>query len=119
MEEPKTLGEAAMRNSDLAMPLQALATGDSSSSTSDDDEYPDESSLFVGDLARCVTEDQIRSAFSQCGKVENVDIKRDKITGNNLGYGFVQYHTRLQAERAKRELEGTAVGGRRIRIGWA
>ena len=41
--------------------------------------------LFVGDLARNITEDDLREAFSSYGEVVNIDIKRDKYTSNVLG----------------------------------
>lgn len=75
--------------------------------------------LFVGDLSRTVTEDQISEVFSRHGQVLMVDIKRDKVTNNNLGYGFVQLATRKQAEEAKDALHGADIGGRKVRIGWA
>lgn len=75
--------------------------------------------LFLGDLSRTVTEDQIREVFSRHGQVVQVDIKRDKVTNNNLGYGFVQFQTRSQAEAAKEHLHGVEIGNRKIRIGWA
>ena len=75
--------------------------------------------LFVGDLARTVSEDELRHVFNTVGTVTIVDIKRDKITHNNLGYGFIHYATRQQAKDAKRELQNYELHGRRIRIGWA
>ena len=86
---------------------------------SDLEEFPDESSLFIGDLSRTVTEDMLLKLFSQCGPVDGVDIKRDKVTKNNLGYGFVKFKDRNQAERAKIKMNGMEIGGRAIRIGWA
>lgn len=86
---------------------------------SDLEEFPDESSLFIGDLSRTVTEDMLLKFFSACGPVEGVDIKRDKVTKNNLGYGFVKFRDRHQAERAKHKMNGQEIGGRAIRIGWA
>jgi len=85
---------------------------------SDLEEFPDESSLFIGDLSRSVTEEMLRKEFEHLGDVE-VDIKRDKVTKNNLGYGFVKFRNRLDAERAKRKMNGFEIGGRAIRIGWA
>lgn len=41
-----------------------------------------------------MTEEQIREVFGLYGEVVKVDIKRDKLTNNNLGYGFVQYKVR-------------------------
>jgi hypothetical protein len=33
----------------------------------------------------------LREAFQQTGDVVNVDVKKDKVTKNNLGYGFVEF----------------------------
>jgi RNA recognition motif-containing protein len=52
-------------------------------------------------------------------KVIETIVKRDKVTGKNLGYGFVRMATREQAEDAMTRLQGVEVGGRKIRIGWA
>jgi len=82
-------------------------------------EFPDESSLFIGDLSRTVSEEMLMKIFSECGPVEGVDIKRDKVTKNNLGYGFVKFRDRQMAERAKHRMNGLEIGGRAIRIGWA
>merc|ERR1719433_1508084 len=92
--------------------------------TLDDDMYmeydPDaeESSLFVGDLSRMVTEEMLESVFSQFGEIINVDIKRDKVTRNTLGYGFIKFRRRQNAEAAF-TMNGTEIGARKIRIGWA
>ena len=58
---------------------------------SDADEFPDETSLFIGDLSRTVDEITLRNHFASCGEIDTVDIKRDKVTKNNLGYGFVKF----------------------------
>lgn len=47
------------------------------------------------------------------------DIKRDKVTGRNLGYGFVQMSTREEALAARERMQGAEIQGRRIRVGWA
>merc|ERR1719334_1993539 len=83
------------------------------------DEFPDESSLFIGDLSRSVTEEMLMKLFAEVGPVDSVDIKRDKVTKNNLGYGFVKFADRRMAEAAKAKLNGLEIGGRAIRIGWA
>jgi nucleolysin TIA-1/TIAR len=49
----------------------------------------------------------------------SVDIKRDRNTGRNLGYGFVQMSSHEQAEEAKDRLQDFEISGRKIRVGWA
>jgi len=91
---------------------------DDDPSALDDDEYDDECCLFIGDLARGLNEEQLREPFEPFG-VASVEIKRDRVTGYSLGYGFVQFKTRQEAGNAKKNLHRTVVGGRAIRIGWA
>lgn len=57
--------------------------------------------------------------FSPFGTIVSIDIKRDKLTLNNLGYGFVSYSTRGEAQSAKKALNGYELNSRKIRIGWA
>lgn len=75
--------------------------------------------LFIGDLARGLTEADLVQAFACVGKVQMVDIKRDKLTMRNLGYGFVQMSTREEAAAAKERMQDVEIQGRRIRVGWA
>lgn len=75
--------------------------------------------LFVGDIARSVQESHLLAAFSKHGTVQAVDVKRDPVSHNNLGYGFVQFATRDMAVAAKRAMHGFELEGRKIRIGWA
>lgn len=49
----------------------------------------------------------------------SIDIKRDKQTGRNLGYGFIQMGSHEEACEAKRRLHEAEISGRKIRIGWA
>merc|ERR1719352_1025037 len=81
-------------------------------------EYLDEANLFIGDLAKEVTEEELEIAFGQYGRVLGVDVKRDRATSSSLGYGFVQYSTRREASEGKRALHRHEMHGRSIRVGW-
>jgi RNA recognition motif-containing protein len=72
--------------------------------------------LFVGNLAYAVTDDTLRELFAQAGTCESVSIVIDKDTGQSRGFGFVVMATADDAERAKRQLNGTEVHGRRLRV---
>jgi len=82
------------------------------------EEFPDEACLFIGDLARGLTEEQLKEPFEAYGAA-SVEIKRDRTTGYSLGYGFAQFRTRKQAAEAKKALYKAVIGGRAIRLGWA
>lgn len=65
---------------------------------------------FIGNLPYTVTEQQICSALADHNP-DNLDIVRDKLTGRQRGYAFVD----CDDEPAK----GITVGIRRIHIGQA
>lgn len=44
-------------------------------------------------------QDELLEVFSGHGEVVSVVIKRDRVTGNSLGYAFVQYKARLLISR--------------------
>ena len=72
--------------------------------------------LFVGNLAYAVTEDDLREVFGQAGTCESVSIVLDRDTGQSRGFAFVVMATADDAERAKKQLDGSDLKGRRLRV---
>jgi RNA recognition motif-containing protein len=72
--------------------------------------------LFVGNLAYAVTEDDLRELFSQAGTCESVSLVLDRDTGQSRGFAFVVMATAEDAERAKKQFDGTDLKGRRLRV---
>ncbi len=72
--------------------------------------------LFVGNLAYPVTEDELRELFAQAGTCESVSIVTDRDTGQSRGFAFAVMATAEDAERAKKQLNGTEIHGRRLRV---
>jgi len=72
--------------------------------------------LFVGNLAYAVTEDDLRELFAQVGGCDTVSIVLDRDTGQSRGFGFVTMASADAADRAKKQLDGTDLKGRRVRI---
>lgn len=72
--------------------------------------------IFVGNLDFGTTEESVRELFESFGEVEQVNLVRDKFTGQPRGFAFVEMTDSGQAERAIAELNGAMLGGRAINV---
>lgn len=83
-------------------------------------EYPsvlnDGRTLFIGDVARFCSENEVKIFFKEAGEVEKIDLK--KKSGVNIGYGFVRMKKHSDAVLAISRLRGRVLCGRPINIGW-
>jgi len=62
--------------------------------------------LFVGNLSRETTEDDLRQAFGEFGGVESVAIITDRMTGDPRGFAFVEMGNADEARTAIETLPG-------------
>jgi RNA recognition motif-containing protein len=72
--------------------------------------------IYVGNLPFTATEDQLNDLFAAYGSVSEVTIVRDRESGQNKGFGFVQMADDAAARTAIAELNGTTLGNRAIRV---
>lgn len=70
--------------------------------------------LYVGNLAREVTEDDLKAAFEAHGQVTSVNIIKDKFSGEPRGFGFVEMPGKAEATAAMEALNGQDLKGRSI-----
>lgn len=68
------------------------------------------SKLYVGNLSYSVTNEQLKELFGQFGEVGDIRVIEGK------GFGFVEMATQGDAEKAKKELNGTQFMGRTLKI---
>lgn len=73
----------------------------------------------MGNLAYDLSEQDVIDYFSQVGPVKSVRIVTDKETGKPRGFGFVEYYDIATAESAVRNLNGTELNSRTMRIVFA
>ena len=73
--------------------------------------------LYVGNLNYNTNEESLRQAFSANGReVTSVSIIMDRETGRSRGFAFVEMATAEAAQEALRDLDGTDLDGRTLRI---
>lgn len=62
--------------------------------------------IHVGNLAREVTEKELRQEFAAFGEVTSVNIIKDKYGGQSRGFAFVEMPSKSEAEAAIAGLKG-------------
>ena len=72
--------------------------------------------IYVGNLSNSATEDDLRQAFEAFGQVSNVNIIKDKFSGESRGFGFVEMPTKTEAEAAIEGLNGHEINGRAVNV---
>ena len=72
--------------------------------------------IYVGNLAREVTEDELRLAFEEFGQVETAKIIKDKYSGDSKGFGFVEMPSKDEGQAAIDNLNGKELKGRTINV---
>ncbi len=59
-----------------------------------------ETRIYVGNLNKSTTQDEIKTLFTQAGTVTSVDIAKDKGTGMSKGFAFVSMPEQADADKA-------------------
>jgi cold-inducible RNA-binding protein len=72
--------------------------------------------LFVGGLSYQTTEEALREGFAQAGNVVSAVIITDKMTGRSKGFGFVEFETEEEAQKAVEMFNGNDFDGRKITV---
>jgi len=100
---------------------QAPMSDNGSVSSNGDKDMDEESktNLIVNYLPQTMTQEEIRSLFSSIGEVESCKLIRDKVTGQSLGYGFVNYHRTGDATKAIQTLNGLRLQNKTIKVSYA
>jgi len=72
--------------------------------------------LYVGNLSYKVTDEDLRSNFSEAGEVASVTIIKDKFNGQSKGFGFVEMKTEEGAAEAIKKFNGGTLDGKTITV---
>jgi cold-inducible RNA-binding protein len=72
--------------------------------------------LYVGGLSYNTTQQGLQDAFAQAGTVQSAVIIMDKMTGRSKGFGFVEFESDDEANKAIDLWNGKELDGRTLTV---
>jgi hypothetical protein len=72
--------------------------------------------LFVGGLSWNTTSDELRTAFSKFGAIQEATVIMDRTTGRSRGFGFVSFENAADASEAVKAMNGADLDGRQLKV---
>ncbi len=72
--------------------------------------------IYVGNLPRQATEDDVRPLFEPFGKIMSVNIIKDKFSHESRGFGFVEMSKKSEGEAAIEALNGNEFMGQALTV---
>ncbi|KRZ87625.1 ELAV-like protein 3 [Trichinella sp. T8] len=75
--------------------------------------------LIVNYLPQSMTTEEFRMLFDSIGEVETAKLVRDKVTGQSLGYGFINYVNPESAAKAIERLNGLGLQSKKMKVSYA
>ena len=72
--------------------------------------------LYVGGLSYSTSQDALKDEFSKAGAVTSATVIMDKMTGRSKGFGFVEFESDGDAEKAIEMFNGKMLDGRSLTV---
>jgi len=72
--------------------------------------------LYVGNLARSTTQDELNTLFTQAGPVTSVEIIKDRDTGESKGFGFITMNDQADADKAISMFNAYSLSERELKV---
>ena len=73
-------------------------------------------SIYVGNLAYTVNQEDLTQVFAEYGKVKSVTLPTDRETGRMRGFAFVEMEASNEEDAAIEALDGAEWMGRDLRV---
>lgn len=74
--------------------------------------------VYINNLDEGVSDEKFRELFSTCGTIKSAVVMKDE-AGKSKGFGFINFETPEQAEKAVVDLNGKDINGKNIYVGRA
>lgn len=82
-------------------------------------ERDNSTTIRVTNLSKSIHEDDVRSLFSQYGRLTRVHLVKDRVTKQSRGFAFVSFNLKEEAQTAMDKLHGYGIDHLILKIDWA
>ena len=72
--------------------------------------------IYVGNLAKSTTQDEITALFAQEGEVKSVDLIKDRDSGLSKGFAFVTMTSQESADKAISKYNAYSLAGNQLKV---
>ena len=72
--------------------------------------------IYVGNLSRDVTDEDLRNLFGNYGQVRSAKVIKDMFSQESKGFGFVEMPGLSEAQKAINELNTKEVKGKKLTV---
>ena len=72
--------------------------------------------LYVGNLAKSTSEDELKTLFAQAGQVDTVEVIKDCVSGQSKGFAFITMADQGQADKAIQMFNAYSLGERQLKV---
>jgi RNA recognition motif-containing protein len=72
--------------------------------------------LYVGNLSYKISDEDLKTNFSEAGEVASASVIKDKFTGQSKGFGFIEMKTEEGAAEAIKQFNGGTLDGKAITV---
>jgi RNA recognition motif-containing protein len=72
--------------------------------------------LYVGNMARSTTDEELKALFTQAGAVSAVEVIKDRDSGQSKGFAFVTMGDQAEADKAISMFNAYSLGERELKV---
>ena len=72
--------------------------------------------LYVGNLAKSTTEDELKTLFAQAGTVKSAEVVKDRNSGDSKGFAFITMGEQADADKAISMFNAYSLADRELKV---
>jgi len=78
-----------------------------------------EAKIYVGNLARYTSQEDLNTLFAQAGQVVSVDVIKDRNSGESKGFAFITMSAQSEADKAVSMFNDYSLGDLELKVNLA